>query len=102
MKAIMLQITIAGLKAAQYNKVWEDLREAGHEHPKGLLNHYAGVTGENWLIIEIWESEEALNEFGKILNPLLEKNSVPKMQVIALDLYYTYEQTATRPAEQDK
>ena len=102
MKTIMVQFTIAGLKTTQYDKVWQDLREAGHDHPKGMLHHYAGEVGDNWLVIEIWESEELWTEFGKTLMPLLDKNGVPKTQPIVLDLYYIYDQAAAGSAEQER
>ena len=94
MEKIMVQFTIPGLTAAQYEKVWEELREAGHEHPKGMIHHYGGYVGNNWLIIEIWESEELFNEFGKILTPFVDKHGVPKTQPIVLDLHYIYDHTS--------
>jgi hypothetical protein len=94
MEKILVQFTIAGLTTAQYDKVWEELREAGHGNPKGMLHHYGGVVGTNWLIIEIWESEELFNEFGKILAPFIEKNSVPLTQPIVLNLHYSFNQTS--------
>ena len=86
----MVQIAVPGLTAAQYDKAWEDIREAGHENPKGMLHHFAGVSGTNWLIIEIWESEEDFNEFGKILMPILERNAVPQTMRTVLSLYKSF------------
>jgi len=90
MEKIMVQIAVPGLTAAQYDKAWEDIREAGHENPKGMLHHFAGVSGTNWLIIEIWESEEDFNEFGKILMPILERNAVPQTMRTVLSLYKSF------------
>lgn len=94
MEKIMVQITVAGLTAAQYDKVWEELREAGHKNPKGMIHHYGGFVGNNWLIIEIWESEALFTEFGKVLTPFLEKHAVPKIQPIVLDLHYIYDHSS--------
>ena len=38
------------------------------------------------LIIDVWESEEALNEFGETLTPILIKNGVTPARPIVLPL----------------
>jgi hypothetical protein len=39
----------------------------------GLLSHVAGPTPGGWFVADVWESEEALQRFGEILGPMLEK-----------------------------
>ncbi|QEV50289.1 hypothetical protein CP980_34985 [Streptomyces vinaceus] len=37
----------------------------------GLIAHVAGPVEGGWRWIEVWESEEALEDFSKILGPIL-------------------------------
>lgn len=46
---------------------WEDyqrvVKELGDGAPDGLIVHVAGPYGEGFRIIDVWESEEAYNQF---------------------------------------
>ena len=39
----------------------------------GLLSHVAGPTADGWFVVDVWESEEALQRFGEILGPIVAK-----------------------------
>jgi hypothetical protein len=39
----------------------------------GLLSHVAGPTPDGWFVVDVWESEDALQRFGEILGPVMEK-----------------------------
>jgi len=38
----------------------------------GLLSHAAGPGKGGFRVVDVWESEEACNQFGEILAPILE------------------------------
>jgi hypothetical protein len=37
----------------------------------GLISHTAAPTAEGWLVVDVWESEEAFRQFGETLVPVL-------------------------------
>ncbi len=86
----MVQFNTPGMTAKQYDQIWADLRAAGQENPKGLLYHVGAQDGNNWVVVDTWESEEAFNEFGKTLIPLLSKNGVQENQPKVLPLHNEY------------
>jgi hypothetical protein len=90
MEKILVQFAFTSLTAAQYDRVWEDLRQAGFENPDGMIHHFGAFSDTGWLITEVWESEQQFNEFGKTLMPFLEKNAVPITQPIVLTLYNSF------------
>lgn len=67
------------------------MRAGGHAHPKGLVLHVGARRADGGLFItDVWESEEAFKEFGKILMPIIQKqglNAQPEM----MSAYYVYE-----------
>lgn len=90
MKKVLVQFNCPGMKAAQYDKIWEDLEAAGHSNPKGLIHHVGAPTPDGWLVVDIWESSEHFNEFGKTLIPIMEKNGVPPMDPMVTPLHFVY------------
>jgi hypothetical protein len=43
---------------------------------EGLLAHIAGQDESSFRVVDVWESEEALNRFAEIIVPLLRKAGV--------------------------
>ena len=83
MKKIVAQFNIVGFTPEQYSKTLKDLDAAGKEKSKGRLNHVAIQQRDGLLIIDVWESQEALDEFSKILVPILVNNGVkPAVPVV--------------------
>jgi hypothetical protein len=46
----------------------------------GLLSHTAAPMPGGWLVVDVWESEEAFQRFGEILMPMLKEIGVPAVQ----------------------
>lgn len=86
----MVQFDMPGLTSEQYEKVWEDLRGAGQENPKGLLHHMGAATENGWMVVDVWESEDRFREFGKTLKPILASNGIPDMEPKILPIHYMY------------
>jgi hypothetical protein len=42
----------------------------------GLLVHAAGEGDGGFRVVDVWESEEACNQFGEVLSPLLQEVGV--------------------------
>ena len=90
MKKILVQFSNPGMTAKQFDQAWDELRKAGQEHPYGLIHHVAGQQGNNWVVVDVWESAEAMDEFGKTLMPILSNNGIPQVQPTILPLHYEY------------
>jgi hypothetical protein len=90
MKKVLVQFNFPGMKAEQYDQVWEDLEAAGQTNPKGLVHHVGAPSADGWLVVDVWESREHFNEFGKTLIPLLKKNRVPEAEPLITPLHFVY------------
>jgi hypothetical protein len=93
MERVIVQFNIPGMTAKQYDQVWTELRNAGQSHPQGLHHHVGGQQGNNWLVVDVWESADAFNKFGQTLMPILQKIGVNTDQnkPVITQLYNEYE-----------
>jgi len=53
--------------------VAEHLEAAGQGHPPGRQFHVAARKGDGYLVVDVWESQVALDRFAQTLLPLLEQ-----------------------------
>ena len=52
----------------------------------GILSHAAGPTNDGWRVVDVWESEDACNQFGEVLMSLAPKAGLPKVDgVMSVD-----------------
>ncbi|MDB5154059.1 MAG: hypothetical protein JWR54_2810 [Mucilaginibacter sp.] len=93
MERVIVQFNIPGMTAQMYDQVWADLRNAGQSHPQGLHHHVGAQQGNNFLVVDVWESADAFNKFGETLMPILKKNGVAVDQAkpVITPLRYEYE-----------
>jgi len=56
-KAFILEVTDAGQE--EYDAVMESLAQ----DPAGRLFHCAGPTEDGWIVVDVWESQEAFDAF---------------------------------------
>ena len=74
MQKVVVIFNAPNLTADNYDKIWDELRAAGQSSPKGLISHVGFARPEGgWSVVDIWESEDAFNEFGKTLMPIAQK-----------------------------
>lgn len=52
----------AGVTQAQYNQVRDEVAP-GNKAPAGMLYHAGGPGEGGFVVIEVWESQEALDQF---------------------------------------
>lgn len=50
---------------------------------KGLLAHIAGETAGGFRVIDVWESEEALRQFGEALAPVMKAIGIKAQPVVS-------------------
>jgi hypothetical protein len=91
MKKVIVQFSFPGADTRKYDLGWEELRKAGQANPKGLLYHVGGIQGNNLIICDVWESEDAFNKFGVILMPILNKLGFPNVKPIITPVHYEYD-----------
>ena len=90
MKKILVQFSNPGITAKQFDQIWEELRKAGQTNPSGLLHHVGAQQGNNWVVVDVWESEEAFNKFGETLMPILDKLGIAQVQPVITPVHYEY------------
>lgn len=75
--AIIVTIDIPGVGQKLYDACVSRLTDGGEfttlaDIPApGLITHAAGPVDGGWRVVDVWESEEAFESFGKILQPIL-------------------------------
>ena len=90
MEKVLVQFNVPGSTTKQYDQAWNDLRAAGHSNPKGLLHHVGAQDGNNLVVVDVWESEEAFAKFGETLGPIMAKNGIngkPTIVPVHYELY---------------
>jgi quinol monooxygenase YgiN len=60
--AVCLIFDGPGVTQAQYEQVRNEVAP-GDRPPAGALYHVAGPTENGWCVVEVWESQEALDRF---------------------------------------
>ncbi len=91
MKKIMVLFDFPEGTLQEYDKVWEDLKAAGFANPNGLLYHVgAEKQGGGIIVVDVWETEERFNEFGKTLMPIIAKSGI-KGQPKIMPVHNIYE-----------
>ncbi len=84
MEAIVAHFDVADMSVQQYDQVLNDLGGIG----AGCLHHVASLRPNGGMVvIDTWESEEALDEFSKTLIPILQKNGVTPTQPTILRVH---------------
>lgn len=78
MQKVVAIFSSSEFNAKDFDQVWDDLRAAGQSSPKGLISHVGFPNPDGgWMVVDVWESEDAFNEFGKTLIPIIQKHGVP-------------------------
>ena len=74
--AITAIFTPRWMDARQYDEIIKRLENAGAAAPAGRLYHVCFGTGTSLRVVDVWESQEALNTFGQTLMPILQQVGV--------------------------
>jgi len=96
MKKLLIQFNFPGMTQKQYDQVWNELRRAGHPKPAGLIHHVAAFQGDNCLVFDVWESQEAFDRFGQILMPILYKVGIDEPQPMITPVLNEFSRVETR------
>ena len=64
--AVLMTLEVPGGTTAKYDRANEILGIAGeHDAPPGLVTHVCGVTDDGILVVDVWESIAALDDFAR-------------------------------------
>lgn len=74
--AIGVYFNPAAMTAHQYDEVIRDLEAAGESRPAGLVRHTCFGPEDHLMVFDLWESQQAFEEFGKVLRPILQKTGL--------------------------
>ena len=91
MKKVVVRFDFPNVSQQQYDNVWEELRTTGNDHPKGLIFHVGAPVTGGWMVVDVWESEEAFKNFGSVLMPILSRQDIPEMQPTIVPAHFVYE-----------
>ncbi|MEV0982531.1 hypothetical protein [Streptomyces sp. NPDC049915] len=84
---IVAVFDMPGMTQAQYEQSVEKV--SGRPGPvkspadwpvPGLISHTAAPTPNGWLVVDVWESEEAFQQFGETIVPILQELGFPEAQ----------------------
>lgn len=59
------------LTTEQYDRAITELAALGADRPTGRSHHSCFGTDDDLMIYEVWESQQAFEEYGKVLVPVL-------------------------------
>ncbi|MGA5448925.1 hypothetical protein ACPCVO_19950 [Streptomyces umbrinus] len=85
--AIVVVLDMPGMTQDQYEQSAEKV--SGRPGPvkspadwpvSGLISHTAAPTSDGWLVVDVWESEEAFQQFSVTLIPILRELGLADVQ----------------------
>jgi len=78
--ALAIMFTPRSMNANQYDEIIRRLAAAGAGAPRGRLDHICFGTGSNLRVLDVWESQEAVNKFFQELGSALQEAGIPATQ----------------------
>ncbi|MER8184935.1 hypothetical protein [Kitasatospora sp. NPDC094015] len=82
--AVIIVHETPGVTREQYERVTDVLsggkgmvRSRADWPVPGLISHAAGPTDDGWIVVDVWESEEAFRSFAEQLMPALAEAGMP-------------------------
>jgi hypothetical protein len=64
------------LSAGQYDEAIKELDAAGAGRPAGRIHHSCFGPDGDLMVYEVWESQQAFEDYGKVLMPILHKTGI--------------------------
>jgi hypothetical protein len=69
---IVVKFKVSGMPAAKYDEVHSRLDAAGHGAPPGRLYHVSYGSHDNLQVVDVWDSPQSFEAFGRHLVPILQ------------------------------
>lgn len=74
--AIAIYFHPVSLSTGQYDDAIKALAAAGAGQPAGRLHHSCFGPGTDLMVYEVWETQQAFEEYGKALMPILHQAGI--------------------------
>jgi hypothetical protein len=71
--AIAIYFHPKSLSAGQYDEAVRQTDAAGAGHPAGRIHHSCFGPDGDLMVYEVWESQQAFEDYGQVLMPILQK-----------------------------
>ena len=82
--AVAIYFNPSTLTEEQYRAVVGKLESDGAWPPAGLVHHSCFGEGDQLMVYEVWETQEALDAFGQRLMPVLQQQKVDPGQPVVM------------------
>lgn len=92
--AILVIAEVPGQTVAQYEAVIKAIQTAGHWPPDGQQVHIAAQKGDGTVVVDVWDSEEAVHKFlSDAVSPAAEQVGVTlgEVQIYQIHNVVTHE-----------
>ncbi len=87
MKKVIVKFDFPKMTQQHYDHIIKEMVAQGKLIQKMRPHHFAAPSKNGWLVVDVWESEEAFKEFGKILMPIMQKYEIPMVEPEICPLY---------------
>lgn len=74
--AVIAIFEMPGMTAEQYDQIDTALAAVDLRPPTGRIYHVSAPTEDGWMVIDIWEDEDAMGPFAEVLIPILQEAGV--------------------------
>lgn len=74
--SIVAVFEIPTMSVEKYNTTVKQLSDAGAGAPKGRVYHVASKLGSGTQVVDVWNSQEEFDQFGKTLMPIMQAAGV--------------------------
>ncbi len=95
--AILVKFSVSNDPAEKYEEVLRRLEAAGAVLPAGQLFHVAYGSRDNLQVIDVFDSPESLDNFGKTLGPILGELGITTEPPDVQEVYKIQGATDPRP-----
>ncbi|MEO8148620.1 MAG: hypothetical protein ABI723_13325 [Bacteroidia bacterium] len=89
-KKVLVIVDVPGMSTQQFNDAWDHLKELGHHSPDGLMHHFGGENETGITVVDVWDSAEHFQAFGKILMPVLAKFGIDNIAPRVMPMHYLH------------
>ncbi|HEY5352849.1 MAG TPA: hypothetical protein VIK57_10375 [Streptosporangiaceae bacterium] len=74
--AIAVYFHPKSLSTPQYDEAIKEVDAAGAGHPAGRVHHSCFGPDGDLMVYEVWESQQAFEDYGKVLMPILHRTGI--------------------------
>ena len=81
--AIVVQFEVSGMSSDKYDEALRRLEAAGAGAPSGRLYHVSYGAPDNLQVVDVFDSPQSLEAFGRTLEPILRElgiTAVPRVE----------------------